>query len=92
MFVFREIRRALLSCYLCFEIHPFPLLPTNDGNCYLERENYKVLRFHVSNLSCIGIRASSFKCRPPISAHDKVSKLNKCHGCLLEEMRCLGQR
>ena len=44
MFVFRGI-----SCYLCFEIHPFPLLPTNDGNCYLERENYKVLKFHVSN-------------------------------------------
>ena len=44
MFVFQEI-----SCYLCFKIHPFPLLPTNDGNCYLERENYKVLKFHVSN-------------------------------------------
>ena len=28
MFVFRKIWRALLSCYLRFEIRPFALLPT----------------------------------------------------------------
>ena len=28
MFVFRKIWRPLLSCYLRFEIRPFPLLPT----------------------------------------------------------------
>ena len=28
MFVFRKICRALLSCYLRFEIRPFALLPT----------------------------------------------------------------
>ena len=28
MFVFRKIWRALFSCYLRFEIHPFTLLPT----------------------------------------------------------------
>ena len=29
MFAFQKIWRALLSCYLRFEIHPFTLLPTN---------------------------------------------------------------
>ena len=30
MFVFRKIWRALLSCYLRFEIHTFALLPTKQ--------------------------------------------------------------
>ena len=32
MFVFRKVWRALLSCYLRFEIHPFALLPTISLN------------------------------------------------------------
>ena len=30
MFVFRKIWRALLSCYLSFEIRPFALLPAKS--------------------------------------------------------------
>ena len=28
MFVFSKIWRALFTCYLCFEIHPFAISPT----------------------------------------------------------------
>ena len=31
MFVFRKIWRALLSCYLRFEVHPFALSPSAYG-------------------------------------------------------------
>ena len=32
MYVFRKIWHVLLSCYLCFESHPFTLLPTYSNN------------------------------------------------------------
>ena len=35
MFVFRKIWRALISCYLRFEILPFSLLPTTYPQNFL---------------------------------------------------------
>ena len=35
---------------------------------YLEREYYKVLKFHVSNSSNFEIRDPSFKCHRPMGA------------------------
>ena len=34
IFVFRKIWRALLSCYLRFEVHPFAWLPTKKANLH----------------------------------------------------------
>ena len=44
--------------------------------CYLERKNYKVLKFHINNFTYFEISPSLFK----------ASKLDKCQGRFLEEM------
>ena len=69
MFVFRKIWRALLSCYLCFEIRPFALLPTiystlgrlpEDLSTYMKHNarNFNLVFNHfdvtaVGSFSCI---------------------------------------
>ena len=54
---------------------------------YLESENYKVLKFRVNNSLTLKYVPLFFKCRPPINTTLKTSKLNKCQGRLLEEIR-----
>ena len=54
---------------------------------YLESENYKVLKFRVNNSLTLKYVPPFFKCRPPRNATLKTSKLNKCRGRLLEEIR-----
>ena len=39
MFVFRKIWRALFSCYLRFEIRPFPLSPMNYNCAGSDKQN-----------------------------------------------------
>ena len=57
--------------------------------CYLESENYKVLKFHVNNSSYFE------KSAPPLSSAAfqealrlKASEFNKCQGRFLEEIWC----
>ena len=55
--------------------------------CYLERENYKTLKFHGNNLSYFKISASLFlKTTFKKATHAKVLKLKKCWGPLSEEI------
>ena len=54
--------------------------------CYLVKQNYKVLRFHVNDSSTLEMSASFFSVPPPSKPHLQVSKLNTDRRRLLEEI------
>ena len=54
--------------------------------CYLERHNDEVLKFHWNNFRFFEIKASLFKCRPPVSATTQCFQIKrdirlKLHPC-----------
>ena len=61
MFVFRKIWRALLSCYLRFEIRPFALLPANQIQQWRNSKNiWNLLKWHITWLTIHMHCASAF--------------------------------
>ena len=60
-------------------------------HCYLERENYKVLKFRMNNFSCFEKTASLFQASSSNKRRtSKASKSNKrLNKHLLEEIRYL---
>ena len=55
--------------------------------CYLERGNYKVLKFHVNVSFTLKEAPLSFKRRPPISTTHLSPEIKNYWWCLLEEIK-----